>query len=170
MNGTLLPALIGHGKLTLLLAQQCYESDTISLSFRTDSLEEYTSVIHLTAPISTAPPRTGLSGGYTAPGVRRSLDANDKSLSRSPEKNISFSDPLTRSPSPDRDRPHRAFLPIGLSASDPRWAHFGSTEEQDDDMLPPSNSLTSFLNDMRLELSRVRDLAQKKVDEAEKRR
>lgn len=166
MNGTLLPALIGHGKLTLLLAQQCYESDTISLSFRTDSLEEYTSVIHLTAPITTAPPRMGLSGGNTAPGIRRSLDANDKSLSRSPEKNISFSDPLTRSPSPDRDRPHRAFLPIGLSASDPRWAQFGSAEEKE----APSNSLTSFLNDMRLELSRVRDLAQKKVHEAEKRR
>lgn len=166
MNGTLLPALIGHGKLTLLLAQQCYECDTISLSFRTDSLEEYTSVIHLASLVSTAPPRTGSSSGYTAPDVWRSLDANEKSLSRSPKKNISFSDPLTRSPSPEPP----VFLPIGLSASDARWAQFGSAEGQDDEMLPPSTSLTSFLNEMRLELGRVRALAQQKVDEAERRR
>lgn len=152
-----------------MLAQQCYESDAISLSFRTDSLDEYTSVIHLTGHNSYALSRTQGSGAYNASGVRRSLEGKDKSLSRSPEKSISFSDPLTRSPSPDRDPPAPAFLPIGLSASDPRWAQFAGAEVQDD-ILPPSSSLTSFLNEMRLELGRVRALAQQKVDEAEKRR
>jgi hypothetical protein len=152
-----------------LLAQQCYESDTISLSFRTDSLDEYTSVVHLAGHNSSGLHRTPESGAYNASGGRRSLDATHKSLSRSPEKSISFSDPLTRSPSPDRDRPAPAFLPIGLSASDPRWAQFAGPQTQDD-ILPPSSSLTSFLNEMRLELGRVRTLAQQKVDAAEKRR
>eukprot|EP00961_Rhodomonas_salina_P183983 2483914-Rhodomonas_salina.1 len=47
VNGQMIPALISKQELTLLLADQCWKSTTLSLGFRADSWKEYTSVIHI---------------------------------------------------------------------------------------------------------------------------
>ena len=170
VNGRLLPALIDQAKLTVLLAQQCFEADTISLSFRTDSLDEYTSVIHLTGA-SSANQRPGASGNNSSPtgnSSRRSPDRSAQYPTTSPSKHISFSGTPNQSMSLERERP--AFLPIGLSASDPRWVQLSIPQNKENETTPPKNSLPEFLNEMRLELGRVRALAQQKVDAAEKQR
>jgi hypothetical protein len=157
VNGKLLPALIDKQKLTLLLAQQCFEFDTISLSFRTDALDEYTSVIHLDDSHSQGP--------YDGSNQLTSNRKLGKSLSVSPGagRNSSIADSWAHSPPPDREP--ASYLPIGLTPTDPRWESFGSPDKQQ-----TNTSLTEFLHEMRLELKKVQELAQKKVGEAEKRR
>ena len=131
--------------------------ETVSLSFRTDSLEEYTSVIHLA---TSASKRRG-SNGFSPRG-----GGSARSPSKSPDRSISA--PLNK----NALSPQAAYLPIGLSTSDPRWAQFSKANEvsAEFDELPAASSLTDFLNEMRAELGRVRALAQQKVEEADKRR
>ena len=157
VNGKLLPALIDRPKLTLLLAQQCYEADSISLSFRTAMLDEYTTVVHLIKDHSPQKPAGHADApfGVCKPETSPSHSQGDTALSFAGQ-------------SPGREAP--AYLPVGLTPKDSRWHSFGSPGGYLGEPSDHSRSLTEFLDEMRLELQKVKELAEKKVKEADEQR
>jgi len=179
INGKLLPALIDSHKLMLLLAQQCYCSDTIVLSFRTDSLDEYTSVISVPddekSPEKRAQP-------FLAEHPHPHKTRPDAPLTFSDDTAFSNSRKHTfpaSSPSPERERElareqqQTSFEPIGreqmrakerensISSTSARPLHYptankptsadASTQELG---LSADRTLATFLDQMRLELNR----------------
>jgi hypothetical protein len=179
INGKLLPALIDSHKLMLLLAQQCYCSDTIVLSFRTDSLDEYTSVINVPDDEKSPEKRAqSLLAEHPHPHKTRP----DAPLSFSDDTSFSNSRKHTfpaSSPSPERERDlareqqQTSFEPIGreqtrakerensISSTSARPLHHptankptsadASTQELG---LSADRTLATFLDQMRLELNR----------------
>ena len=160
----------------LLLAQQCYCSDTIVLSFRTDSLDEYTSVINVPDEEKSPEKRALLAEQphpqhphMTRPDAPLSF-SDDTSFSNSRKHTIPASSP---SPERAREQQQTSFEPIGreqtrakerensISSTSTRPLHYptankptsadASTQELG---LSADRTLATFLDQMRLELNR----------------
>mmetsp|Transcript_1520 Transcript_1520/g.2490 ORF Transcript_1520/g.2490 Transcript_1520/m.2490 type:complete len:369 (-) Transcript_1520:508-1614(-) len=148
VNGDLVPALISKADLTLLIANQCLQAKKLILGFRSDTWNEYSSVIQL--PSDRRITSSALSPSVSSPswvGVPESPDG----LRVGGYQNGGTPNPKPRSSG--RRTPEVSIEGLGFEG----WLHGHQLPEQ----------VSQLLEQMRKEVVDVNRMAQSKISEAE---